>query len=64
LVEENGEFEMSETIFVCRICGSEWETLPEGAVQLTTGHGGGPRVYKFKDGSIHVVKVQSTKEQK
>jgi hypothetical protein len=56
---------LTDKVYVCTLCQKIWTTttLPENAVQLTTGHGGGSSVYRFKDGSIHVLKVQSTKEQ-
>ena len=54
---------MSDKIFFCTLCDQEWpDSLPEGAVKLKSGHGGGPAVYRFKDGSVHVIKEANGEE--
>ncbi len=47
----------NDKIFFCTLCQKTWTTatLPENAVQLTTGHGGGPGVYRFASGEIHTL---------
>jgi hypothetical protein len=60
---------MREIVFVCRICERTWDTLPEGAVQLTTRKRGGRghvNTFRFPDNSIHIIvkqTVSSTEEQ-
>lgn len=52
---------MSDKEFICTLCGEVWTTtLPEDAVRLTS-FGGHRRsnVYRFADGTIHVIKAQS-----
>jgi len=58
----------ANTIFSCTLCERTWDTLPEGAVQITTTKRGGNGIrttYRFADGSIHAIvkrAAQSAKE--
>ena len=48
--------------YKCRICGEQFEEVPDDAVLLTEGRGRGHRqmVYRFSNGSIHALrKVQA-----
>jgi len=44
--------------YKCRICGEQFEEVPDDAVLLTEGRGRGHRqtVYRFSNGSIHAMK--------
>ncbi len=50
--------------YICKLCGQVWTTLPEDAIRLTniggSGHGR-VNTYRFVNGEIHVIKVQSTR---
>jgi len=49
-------------MYKCKLCERTWDTLPEGAVQLTTRKRGGrghANVYRFSDGITHVIKKQT-----
>jgi hypothetical protein len=39
--------------YVCTTCDEKLATVPDGAVQITSGHGRRVTSYRFPDGSMH-----------
>lgn len=44
-------------VYSCRICGQEFQEIPEDAFQLTTNRAGRghPVTYRFASGQVHVL---------